>query len=385
MGRTLELKFAPPVLATDGQRLSKPMEIEIFRSISAAGKKPVPISIDQLPWLTLAPSDWLALLKSQPPSLPSEPAVNGKGRSQTGTAVGKPRPESLATRVSDQQKEDKHGPVLPGALKAGGRAGKKRRSGPSVPESSKVVERYTLSEQEFDRLQGSMISFAARGITRGFRNHAIEGDLSNVVKVTLLDVSPPVQGVVAEQPTERAVEVRWIAPVRTLTGNPISGLAGYRLYKSDRGTPDSFVLLGQTVETKFEDVGFGFGETYFYQVRAVFKRRDQIAESEDSLSAKITLVDTFPPAAPSGLTGLYSAGAVELIWNASFEPDLAGYNVYRRENSGQSRRINAESLSTPIFRDTSAEPGHAYSYWVTAVDLAHNESSPSPAVEVETR
>ena len=49
------------------------------------------------------------------------------------------------------------------------------------------------------------------------------------------------------------------------------------------------------------------------------------------------------------------------------------------------QRINAESLSTPIFRDTSAEPGHAYSYWVTAVDLAHNESSPSPAVEVETR
>jgi hypothetical protein len=383
VGRTLELRFTPPVLATDGQRLSKPMEIEIFRTISPPGAKPAAISSDQ-PWLTLAPSQWLALLKSPPPN-PPQPGMGGNRPAEAGPKMSSRRTESGENTSSSDRRERGSGALVPGALKPGGGTGKKTRSGGCVPEGSKIVERYTLSDQEFDRLQGSTFSFAARGLTRGFRRHSMEGTLSNVATVMLLDVSPPVEGVLAQQPMERAIELRWLQPVRTLRGRPISGLLQYHVYKNTTGAPDSFLLWGETASARFEDTRFRFGETYLYRVRAVFKEGDHVAESEDSLPAKIAPIDTFPPAAPSGLTGLYSAGAVELIWNTRTETDLAGYNVYRRENSGPPHRINAELLSTPIFRDTSVEPGHSYSYWVTALDLARNESPSSPSVEVDTR
>jgi len=42
VGRTLDLSFTPPELAADGERLSKPLEIEIFRTVAPAGQKPAP-------------------------------------------------------------------------------------------------------------------------------------------------------------------------------------------------------------------------------------------------------------------------------------------------------------------------------------------------------
>ncbi len=48
-------------------------------------------------------------------------------------------------------------------------------------------------------------------------------------------------------------------------------------------------------------------------------------------------------------------------------------------------KLNRELVDTPIFRDTSIEPGHKYSYWVSAVDLARNESPRSLGVEVEVQ
>jgi fibronectin type 3 domain-containing protein len=81
---------------------------------------------------------------------------------------------------------------------------------------------------------------------------------------------------------------------------------------------------------------------------------------------------------------LYTNGAVELVWTANTEKDLAGYYVYRREDGEQPRRLNKELLRTPILRDASVQPSHTYFYRVTAVDLSGNESQPSEEVEVET-
>jgi fibronectin type 3 domain-containing protein len=143
--------------------------------------------------------------------------------------------------------------------------------------------------------------------------------------------------------------------------------------------------LGESAETVYQDREFRFDHTYFYRVRAVFKQGSQSAETEDSTSVGFTPRDTFPPGAPSGLTGIYTAGRVELVWNSNSESDLAGYNVYRRADSEAPQRINSDLLGTPTFHDGSAEAGHTYSYWITAVDVASNESSRSESVEVVTR
>jgi fibronectin type 3 domain-containing protein len=116
----------------------------------------------------------------------------------------------------------------------------------------------------------------------------------------------------------------------------------------------------------------------------VFKDGGTTAESEPSQPYQVIPRDIFPPARPTGLTGLYTTGAVELVWDANTEKDLAGYYVYRHENGEQPKRLNKALLPTPILRDTSVQPGRTYFYQVTAVDLSNNESRPGPEVEVET-
>jgi fibronectin type 3 domain-containing protein len=118
----------------------------------------------------------------------------------------------------------------------------------------------------------------------------------------------------------------------------------------------------------------------------LFKEGGSIAESEGSQPYEVIARDVFPPASPTGLTALYTAGAVELVWTANSEKDLAGYYVYRREAGEQPVKLNKdELLRTPILRDYDARPGHVYYYHVTAVDLSNNESQPSEEVEVDTR
>jgi len=84
------------------------------------------------------------------------------------------------------------------------------------------------------------------------------------------------------------------------------------------------------------------------------------------------------PATPQG------PAYIELSWEISSEPDLAGYRVYRsdlEESSGQ--RLNEELLPSPAFRDISVVAGKRYFYRVSAVDRAGNESSMSSAVPAE--
>jgi fibronectin type 3 domain-containing protein len=85
------------------------------------------------------------------------------------------------------------------------------------------------------------------------------------------------------------------------------------------------------------------------------------------------------------MSALYAAGAVELIWTANTEPDLGGYNVYRREEEGPWQKVNPEIQRTPLWRDATVAPGREYSYRVTVLDLAGNESAPSAEIVVETR
>ena len=120
-------------------------------------------------------------------------------------------------------------------------------------------------------------------------------------------------------------------------------------------------------------------------MRARFGDGEYVSTSEDSSPVSITPTDVFPPRSPTGLDGLYSSQAVELIWEANAEVDLAGYHVYRREGSEAYRRLTSELLPTPIYRDTTIEQGRSYSYRVTALDLKQNESLDSDVFVVEAQ
>lgn len=85
--------------------------------------------------------------------------------------------------------------------------------------------------------------------------------------------------------------------------------------------------------------------------------------------------DTTPPAAPSGLAATGGNEQVSLDWADNTEPDLAGYNVYRRTaGSGAYGKVNTSLVTTSAYTDTGLVNGSAYDYVVRAVDLSTNES-----------
>lgn len=95
---------------------------------------------------------------------------------------------------------------------------------------------------------------------------------------------------------------------------------------------------------------------------------------------QVAVVDTFPPAVPSGLAAVFVAEekTIDLSWQPDSEDDLAGYIVVREEAGGDWKRISpAQPLPGPAFRDTTVEAGRSYRYAVSAIDFSGHESERS--------
>jgi len=311
IGQSLEIHFTLPQQTTDGERLTKPLEVEILRAVAPQGA-----GVSKLP----EPEGWMHLI---------------------------------------------HEEWLPYA------------------QGNDVSYSAHLTEREFHDWRGQTMVVGVRTLTRGFRHRVIDSDPSNLVDVPIFDVPGPVESIKCVT-TEKAVEIRFSPPAMTLSGTPVQDLTGYRIYRSSTGRAGSFELLGETASSPYRDTQFEFGQSYYYQIRAVFGKLGYLAMSDASATVKVMPRDVFPPAPPQGLSSIYSGGAVELVWTANTEADLAGYNVYRVDNQ-TARRVNKELVRTPIFRDISAEPGKTLTYYVTAVDLSGNESKPSKHEDVETK
>jgi len=311
IGQSLEIHLTLPQLTTDGERLTKPLEVEILRAIAPQGT-----GLTKLPepevWMHLTHEEWL--------------------------------PHAQGNEISYSAH---------------------------------------LTEREFHDWRGHTLVVGVRTLTRGFHHRALDSDISNLVDVPVFDVSGPVESVKCVT-TEKTVEVQFSPPARTLSDAPVQDLAGFRIYRSSTGRAGTFDLLGETATPPYRDAQFEFGETYYYQIRAVFGEPGHLAMSEASPAVKVMPHDVFPPSPPQGLSSIYSGGAVELVWTANTESDLAGYNVYRLDNQ-TAMRVNKELVRTPIFRDASAEPGKTLTYYVTAVDLSGNESKASKHEDVDTK
>lgn len=135
-----------------------------------------------------------------------------------------------------------------------------------------------------------------------------------------------------------------------------------------------------------------FKESYEYRAQRVVRVdwNGKTLELAGELSApiEVSVKDLFPPAAPSGLAAVASAGGagtgpyIDLSWQPNSEVDLAGYLVYRREDGGGWQRISPAMPSVePAFHDLQVQLGHSYRYAVTAVDKGGHESERSSEAE----
>lgn len=193
-------------------------------------------------------------------------------------------------------------------------------------------------------------------------------ELSNVVSV--VPKAPPSS---PQQITSTAradgVQVEW---------SGVEGAVGYNIYRrgaQERAHGKPLHTTGAQ-ERSWLDTTAAFGQSYIYAVTALSQLAPPI-ESAIASEREVRYQDRFAPPAPTELVALAEAGRVRLVWRASEAEDVVGYIVYRSDGDGGFERVTAQPVENPEHSDTGVASGRAYTYRVTAVDSAGNESGPA--------
>ncbi len=319
------------------------------------------------------------------------------------TTDGKPVGKNLQILLYRQFRKEELPPAT--AEQASGLAGEEL--GQKLFGEAKSVVEWT--GEELDRLAvGRVMQYSDRIPVEDLKAHsgewAVYGVLarnrkgrsagfSNVIAVRVYPAPAPPVNVIART-VEAGVELSWSPPSQTTSGTPIASLGPFHIYRSKPGEKEEWELVADAANSPWIDTGVEYGKTYRYAVRAVAQYGSDAVESDASPEASITPRDVFPPKAPEGLVGVpilaaYGGPAIELSWEPNTESDLAGYNIYRSEESKPSPRgigardgagyqkQNATLVLGSAYRDDTVEVGKTYVYAVTAVDNAGNESKPS--------
>jgi hypothetical protein len=212
------------------------------------------------------------------------------------------------------------------------------------------------------------------------RTYGKAGDPSDFSNVAYVVAKAPPAAPERVNVTGRAdgVLVEW-SPVEGAT-------AGYNIYRRDskERAYTRPVHTAGAQERSWLDNTARFGQSYIYTVTAI-AGPDPTVESGIASDHEVIYQDRFPPAPPTELVALAEAGRVRLVWQASEAEDIAGYVVYRRPAGGATEggtfeRITAQPVESAEHVDTAVRSGQAYTYRVTAVDQAGNESAPGGEV-----
>lgn len=211
--------------------------------------------------------------------------------------------------------------------------------------------------------------------------------LSNQVRVSLAPTLPPPRDFQARVAKEGVV-LSWTGDVVSVTPANLGYV--YRISRKPEGS-DEQVLAGETPagsEASFTitDANIEWEKTYYYRAEAVtvIQRPDHSTlevEGDDTPEVKVFADDLFPPAVPTELQAVFSGPGqkpfIDLIWAPVLDADLAGYNLYRREEGATPVKLNGELIKAPAYRDENVVSGKKYFYSISAVDVRGNESTRS--------
>jgi len=232
----------------------------------------------------------------------------------------------------------------------------------------------------------------------GVNQKGKRGPVSKRVNVPLID--PPERG--AEPVVtydESAITVTWMAgagtaaataegllPSRSLVSTTIT--QAYNVYEvapgSTGGPLDVKLTAAPTTEAQYVDHHVDWGKERCFAVRNVSLVDGLAIEGDLSVPRCVTPVDTFAPAQPNKPTAIALTGAINILWDASEEPDLAGYLVFRGARAGaEMTLLTPEPIDRTNFTDT-VDAGFRAVYGVVAVDKAGNRSPMSPVSDEET-
>jgi pectin methylesterase-like acyl-CoA thioesterase len=160
--------------------------------------------------------------------------------------------------------------------------------------------------------------------------------------------------------------------------NTEADLVGYVVSRatSSGGTYTRLTATPISAST-YVDAAAPTGLASYYRVSAV----DLSGNVSTVAGISATRPDVVAPTAPAGLEASVGDAQLTLSWAANSEADLAGYRVYRWVGDDESAaRLTSTLLTSPTYVDRTASNGTSYTYAVTAVDQAGNESLQSTAV-----
>ena len=214
--------------------------------------------------------------------------------------------------------------------------------------------------------------------------------LSNQVQVPSAPTLPPPADFRAEIKSA-GVLLSWECLPSTPAGDDIAHKL--RIYRREQGKQADVKIddanvadCSSTPTPEFLDQTFEWETHYDYRATVVTEvavpgQPELEVEGDDTPVASVFAHDVFPPAVPTGLQAVFSgvgqAPFVDLVWSPNTEVDLAGYNVFRREENGSPVKLNPEPVKTPAFRDAQVQSGKKYFYSVSAIDERNNESAKS--------
>jgi hypothetical protein len=217
---------------------------------------------------------------------------------------------------------------------------------------------------------------AAKAWIYAVRTKAKGGELSPFSNAVLLlpqpvPASPSDLSVTAKK---EGVALHWTAPV--------GSTAGIVVLRREASTPvwgDSLAVLPAAASDHLDRTA-AYGKRYVYTVISRSTATPPV-ESAPTSEREVDYRDVFAPVAPTALRALAIAGEVRLVWEASPDPDVAGYLLERADGAGDFVRLTPKPLDAVEYSDRSAPVATALRYRAIAVDREGNASEPSEIAE----
>jgi hypothetical protein len=210
--------------------------------------------------------------------------------------------------------------------------------------------------------------------------------LSNQVRISLVHTLAPPRDFRA-QVTKQGVVLNWTGEIVSVAPTKLD--YEYRVYRHIEGSSEQALVgevrAGSDLNFSITDANIQWEKTYDYHAEAVtqIQRPDKSrleVEGDNTPKLSVFAHDVFPPTVPAELQAVFSGPgqkpSIDLLWAPVMDADLAGYNVYRRED-GRLAKLNTEPVKVPSYHDEHVTAGKKYFYSVTAVDIRGNESARS--------
>lgn len=295
-------------------------------------------------------------------------------------AVAKnPSPTNLVAIGMDRRIElrwePQHGPEYTGYLVSrsedGGKTFKQLHERPIVI----VVSSDTAVHPQGGFTDTSVINYKVyryrvRGIT-AFGEHGTAAE----VRAYAHDLTPPPAPLVKspKQIGKHSVEIAWEMPAAC---RDLSGFMVSRSAYSDSNYHDIVKKRLPKSVRQYTDAAASEAEPY-YIITAI----DTAGNKAPSFPLLSTMIDTVPPAVPSGLRGtIDSAGVIHLAWHRNSERNLAGYRILRANAPDHEfTQLKGEVWPDTTFVDTvdvHTLTREVY-YRIAAVNLRFNHSAAS--------